>query len=368
MGWLDNLTGAAKAAGKAPQADAISRLADRVRQAGKLSADAESALDDALGLSGPQPLLDHDPPTPGASARVFGALERERATGTPDRSTSIMVTPRAMLTRWYKNTPGGFDEAVASSQEALAKYGIPYPHSNSPAYGRWSAEDVDTPIRVELAPHLPPTTAGVYGNNRIGIRPGMLDAKKARDTTLEHELTHHLLLNGSDAKSPLASQFQSNVRERFDGTVTGQPTLDIYKSLADEYLLGSTPEQRLAAENVLRGLVENEKYTMRRVELDPRIAEVRRRYAYHTGKDVTNLDEAEDAWDWYRLNRDHFEQIGGPLGMPSMTASQFDIYDSLPPASKQIMFTRMTQVPAIAAPIATGGVLSGLISGSQERQ
>jgi hypothetical protein len=51
-----------------------------------------------------------------------------------------------------------------------------------------------------------------------------------------------------------------------------------------------------------------------------------------------------------------------------MMRSHFDTYDALPASSKQIMFKRMTQIPAVLAPLAIGagasqqqqGVLSGL--------
>lgn len=328
----------------------IAELADEVRAGLDASpADNLSSVWDRISETAA-------PPAPGSA--VTDPVEK------------VPVTFREAVSRWYENTPEGFDGAVASSQEALKKYGIVYPHSNSPAYGSWPAENVDAPAQVRIDPKLGDFgPRGNYGAGGVRINPVMVPAVKGRNATLEHELTHHLTLHGSqppNENSLLAVQRARNVRERFDGTPDGSVTLQQNPSLALAYESGATPDVRNDAERSLRILADNERYAMQRAELDPRIAEVRRRYAFHTGRDVTTPQQAADAWEWYKANRGRFEDLAASTERPSMVPSQFDIYDSLPPESKQIMFRRMTQVPALLAPIGIGAagqqgsVLDGL--------
>jgi hypothetical protein len=283
-----------------------------------------------------------------------------REIGDSSATQPTPVTFRQAVSRWYGNTPGGFDAAVENSQRALRQHGVVYPHSNSPAYGEWSPEMVDSEAPVRIDPKLDVSgSRGRYGTRGVSINPVMLEATKARNSTLEHELTHHLTAGKAfHATDPLAVQRMGNSWARFDGTPDGSATLSLNPRLAAQYDASQPASVQSAAEEILRPLANTEQYAMKRVELDPRIAEVRRRYAFHTGKDVVAPEDAAEAWDWYRSRRGQFENLSSPHERPSMTEQQFDIYDSLPPESKQIMFKRMTQVPAVLAPVAAGAAAS----------
>lgn len=287
-----------------------------------------------------------------------------------DDPISTPVTFRQAVSRWYENTPGGFDAAVESSQKALREHGVVYPHSNSPAYGMWEPQDVDKRTAVKVNWALGPfDSRGTYSNDRVLLNPAYLDAApKGRNPTLEHELTHAML----DKTRPvglLRGAHWQNGFQRFDRTPPGSVTLAQNPVLAERYA-GGGPDA-LDAERRLRPLVDAENYVMQRAELDPRIAEVRRRYAFYTGQDVVTPEDAARAWDWWRANREWLEDLSTPTDTPSMTRSQFDTYNSLPEESKSIMFRRMTQVPAIMAPIAAGGAASqqegGILDGLRDR-
>lgn len=282
----------------------------------------------------------------------------------------VPVTFRQAVSRWYENTPGGFDAAVANSQRALREHGVVYPRHPSPAYGRWSPEDVDSPTPVSVNWGLGPFGArGQYRGSRrsIEINPALLDAQpKGINATVEHEMTHALLDKGRP-DGPLGKHAWNVASERFDDTAYGSASLSRNPKLAAEYNSGG-PGASLAEES-LRPLADEEAYVMQRAELDPRIAEVRRRYAFYNGRDVVTPDDAEAAWEWWRANREWLEDISTPTETPSMTYSHFNTYDALPDSSKSVLFKRMTQVPALLAPIAAGaaaaqqqrpGVLSGL--------
>lgn len=270
----------------------------------------------------------------------------------------VPVTFRQAVSRWYENTPGGFDEAVANSQRALQEHGVVYPHSNSPAYGNWSPEDVDSPVPTSVNWNLGPFDArGSYGGTArdVKLNPASLDAQpRGRNPIVEHEVTHAMLDKSRPTEPPvIAAEAWKNASQRFDRSPEGSATLAMHPRLAAQYQ-GDGPDAHFA-EQKLRPLVANERYLMQRAELDPRIAEVRRRYAFYTGRDVVTPEDAADAWEWWRTNREWLEDLSTPTDTPSMARSHFDTYDALPDESKSILFRRMTQVPAIMAPIALGG-------------
>lgn len=285
----------------------------------------------------------------------------------------VPVTFRDAVSRWYENVPGGFDGAVANSQRALAEHGVVYPHSNSPAYGNWKPEDVDRPVPVRVnwgLGLLDPRGTYSGAAREVRLNPALLDsAPKGRNPTIEHEMTHAMLDMGRPTEpQAIVSHAWRNASERFDGTPQGSATLAMNPQLASQY--GGAGPDAVLAEQKLRPLVENEKYVMQRAELDPRIGEVRRRYAFYTGRDVVTPEDAAHAWDWYKANRGWLEDFG-PHETPSMQHGHFDVYDALPDSSKQIMFRRMTQVPAVLAPVAAAAAAQqeqpGLLGGLNRR-
>lgn len=100
------------------------------------------------------------------------------------------------------------------------------------------------------------------------------------------------------------------------------------------------------------------------VELDPTVAEVRRRYEFATGSPVRSIDDARKAWDWWvdTGRRADWE----PHNRPSREAVAWNFYSRLPEDAKDILIRRMPQVFSLAAPIATGGLLGGLTSRNEE--
>lgn len=254
------------------------------------------------------------------------------------------MTFREAVGHHYANRPGGLAGVLARSQRAMDTSGIPFPVDDDwYQYGKWSMRDVDTPFPVLADPTLPRMgAAGQYREAGISISPAVAAADgplSMRNATLEHEATHGLLfaplLKGKGWSAPYHNL-------PFDSPSFADSDLNPIGGPSNEYL-------------------------MRRSELDPRVAEIRRRFASVEGRDVNSPADAQDAWDWWRENKDRFAS-GGDQPKTSLYPSAFAMYDSLPKEAKDIIFRRMTQVPALAAPIATGGLLGGLTSRSEEQR
>jgi len=314
----------------AARAAKVAELAAAARAAnptgwGSVDAGAPSA-------SLPQPGTAHDP-APHASVWDRLADGKDALPG---------VTFRDAVGHHYASRPGGLNRVLVKSQEAMDKQGVPFPiWDDHFQYGRWSLRDVDTPMPVRLDPELQKIGAGgIWRNNAIGINPltaGADGPRSGRNATLEHEATHGLTLSPLSRRGLTPSWSAPYQHMPFDSEFFGD------------------------------GITGNE-YLMRRSEIDPRLAEIRRRFASLEGRDVNTPADARDAWDWWKENQQQFN-LGGEQPMTTLYPSAFALYDSLPESSKSILFRRMTQIPAIAAPIAAGAatqeqpsVLDGLRS------
>lgn len=89
------------------------------------------------------------------------------------------------------------------------------------------------------------------------------------------------------------------------------------------------------------------RYLADMVEVDPRLAAIRRSYTFNTGRSVNNVDDAEAAWRWWSRN-------GQPLAFgyeSPIDAEDFRFYDSLDPDVRKYLMHRMTVTPALLAPL-----------------
>jgi hypothetical protein len=270
---------------------------------------------------------------------------------------------RDAVSRWYDKIPGGLDAAIQSSQDSMAR-------SGASGYGAWHPADVDVPADVYLEA-LGPSTGGQYrhGSGAISLNSNRLVLEPARQRgTLEHELTHAMTADPMhafghpEATGPIFRGPRVIVGN--DGRMVDDwrsEDMDVLRPIVGRMeasraalppgspllLYDSDQPMRLA------------QYLTRRVEVDPRLADIRRRYAHTFGKDVTNTDEAQKAWDWWRESQDSWSQAANDR--PSIDSTAFALYDALPDEAKKAMLVRMTQVPSVLAPIgASAGVLSGL--------
>jgi hypothetical protein len=270
---------------------------------------------------------------------------------------------RDAVSRWYDKIPGGLDAAIQSSQDSMAR-------SGASGYGAWHPTDVDAPADVYLEP-LGPSTKGQYQHNAGAISLNsnrlVLDPAHQRGT-LEHELTHSLtadpmhVFGHPEATGPIfrgPRVIVGNDGRRVDDWRAED--MDVLRPIVGRMeasraaLPPGSPLLLYDSDQPMR----HAQYLTRRVEVDPRLADIRRRYAYTFGKDVTNTDEAQKAWDWWRESQDAWSQAANDR--PSIDSTAFALYDALPDEAKKAMLVRMTQVPSVLAPIgASAGVLSGL--------
>lgn len=317
---------------------------------------------------------------------------------------SQQITVRDAIAPWYQNSPGGFDGAVAGAQDALKEYGV------DSKYGMWPAGSVDKKIPVQARSTAIPgdfsaEDAGDPGKTLHGLHHGETGAVHLNDAekqhirgTLDHELTHALMVKhlprqtaesaaaalkayrGGSLPSYMVPNLQAiqadfhRVGPVFRGPESSPFKGDWFTPKDDDYLIthmmGADSAElvsRLRQANLLdegtekkiRGLVEHFRYLTNRSETYPQVADIRRRYAFDTGKPVRTVADAAQAWDWWRSAQEGWH--ASPQHAPSLTRDRFGLLDRLPTDAKKAIFTRMTQVPA---------VLGGLIgaAGQEESQ
>lgn len=289
------------------------------------------------------------------------------------------TTLGAQVGRWYGNA-GGLDNAINKAQQAQQNRN-PTVLQNA-VWPTWKPEDV-TQRTVPITTINPgpavnyrglwdPEGTGWLPSNTFGSQftnsPRVEMRSDANAATLEHELTHNTLLRDDKTWRAVA-----NAGYRWPRT----PRSAIPPGMRDEHV----------------------EYITQPLEIDPRLAEVKRRYAHHTGNLVTTPPEAEQAWNWWRENRDRlhgrtayvagdpslyeksleYEQAAGvpqseqtswPLhewwnnkynrlppenwerDAPSMRRDDFDLYDALPAEQKQQLFHRMPELVRQFSPAA----------------
>jgi hypothetical protein len=78
------------------------------------------------------------------------------------------------------------------------------------------------------------------------------------------------------------------------------------------------------------------------VEVDARLADVKRRYAHYTGKVVDTPEEAIEAWEWWRENQADIVPSEGAGA--SMGIGDFEFYDKMPDQQRTQLFLRMPEL------------------------
>lgn len=304
------------------------RVAELAEEAKSLSPSGWGAVavDSDVEVYPPAAATAHDPP---AHAQVWDALARK------DRAPPS-VTFRDVTQHWYAGRPGGIDAAIDNSQRAMRRDGVPFPVDHeSRQYGEWSPRDADAPMAVVVR-DLPAGAAGRFTPRGIDIAPLTAAADgdhSLRNAILEHEATHGLTF------TPLV---RKGKEREWSANYAHLPFHD------SEF-----------PEGISALLSPDKEYVLRRSEVDPRLAEIRRRYAAFANKDVNTVEDAAAAWEWWRQNQHRFN-LGGDQPLATLYPSAFALYDDMPAAAKSILHKRMMQVPAMAAPIAAGGLLEGL--------
>ena len=165
-------------------------------------------------------------------------------------------TIRQDIRRWYQPA-GGLGIAAFLAQLAAEKNGSKPFDPNA----------MDEKIPVQMA-NTDKSTAGWWkpSNNTIVLSDKFLADPAQRQSTLEHERTHGMLKTGSTESIDPVVRYSAN-------------------SHAPEWV----------------------SYVKSPSEIDARLAQIKRRYAFHTGKIVDTPEEAIRALKWYGRNHDNMD-------------------------------------------------------------
>lgn len=315
----------------------------------KLAAEAKSA-------SARMPSLAAAPPQPAAPAAPL------------PKSASFADS----ISRWYDDP----EAEIVASLRAQKQYPVP----EYGLYGSWSAEDAvaKRPIREATdSDGLKDHVRGMYSPAEGNRGTVVVNPKHAANSPsiIDHELTHALTL-------PPRSGFLEVVRQQhaYDpvwdlGDVEGDPAAVRSKALAELRGRQIRGARAKGGEEMASRVPQYDSgqfdsffdYVGRRGEIDPRLGEVRRRYTQATGNTVRTPDDARQAWEWWQSNAPDWQFVE-PGQRPTMDLIESRFLDALPDETKSVLFRRMTHIPAFAAPIATGGLLGGLTSRSEEQR
>ena len=231
--------------------------------------------------------------------------------------------PSENIGRWYENA-GGFDNAVRAAQDAMQtrdnlQAAEPVPARSPILYRerwpRWEAENAYRPVGQEpMKPSDAASTQGLYNSGRdaIRLREGVPNAPAVR----EHEETHAYLIRGLPEKAQYS--YYRPMRWGANGSLLSQA-----------------------------GQHDFIDYIQEPREIDVRLAEVKRRYAHHTGKLVDSPAAAREAWNWWRDNQSTvYPGYNSPDrdDDPTMDPEQFEHYDKLPDEAKELFYKRMPEL------------------------
>jgi len=325
-------------------------------------------------------LLDPPPASPAVKS-AWGAASQRLSAETAAKNASVgtvglavmppprpSVSLRDVAAPWYGNAPGGFDQAVSDSQEAM----LAYPLANYAYYGGWEAAAADRKFPLVLKDI---DAAGRFNTqrNRVEIHPATEVAGWGPTPVLEHEVTHGLTL----------AHHHDELNRQYPDNPTPQDRARLFEALAadggggdtfwnnsgnevdlDDTLLHLINKKHSAGPDDARAHVDEHlrnyirphaDYLTEARELDPRIAEVRRHYAWNTGEGVRSPEEAEKAWKWFGDNLQGIKEANSA----SMTPMAYRLYDGLPEGVKRIMYARMTHIPSVLGPVGAASMVAG---------
>lgn len=338
------------------------------------------------------------PPTPPAAQGVLKGLARQQV-GVPEAPSEVATTvqieqpppPEAWqrsgvsyppmslkdaVARWYSKT-GGADQAIDSSQKALAEY---EPTGWDSLYGKWSRADAERLVPITEDPSLPEGTDGQWKTNGP-FDSGVLLNPASRSNALataEHELTHAALLpaksmtgligagRASDAFTPITWEKPERLKETIARVQQSHADWLRSRGVAEDVV-----SRAMAGYDDPNAHLHYE-YLSQPAEIDPRLAEIRRRFEFSTGVPVRSEGDAKAALNWWmNTGRHQWHDAVDPSNAPTMSHRAFDLYARYPDDLRQALVRRLPQVFAVPAAIGLGAAAQqeqpGAQSGAQSR-
>jgi hypothetical protein len=228
------------------------------------------------------------------------------------------------ISRWYDNA-GGLNKAVDSAQQAQQNRD-PFTLDQQ-TWPTWKPENITAKTNVTVGDKnmAPPGNAGASGTWSANTGRVWVDQDAPNSQALvEHELSHHAFSQNADVRQ---QQTESANRPASSWNTPG-----------------------------LAGDSARKKYLFDPAEVDVRLAEVKRRYAHHTGQLVETPQQAQDAWNWWQRNQSDLTQPHGdaegndqpamnsPEDAPTGEFFDFEYYNNLPDDQRQQLFHRMPEL------------------------
>ena len=251
---------------------------------------------------------------------------------------------------YYQNVPGGFDAVVDSAIEAQENRGNRPGHYElmMEGYPRWNREDLDARIPImggpqsgshgqyRPAPVYPSTAWGRYDDplmdelipkGRYPANPGQIFLKPPWTQKKDHwtdkgDLMNALLADDSDALHGMPNPYlplkywpglKTTIDHELTHAAIGGTGMsgEMSPTTVKGQLYDAPPiryeDYPFLAEKpgplYLGGGKDAFNYYVKPAEMDPRIAEIKRAYAAITGKNITTIEEAKQAWEWYKEQR-----------------------------------------------------------------
>jgi hypothetical protein len=230
---------------------------------------------------------------------------------TPDGGSASLAD---YVSGWYANS-GGIDKAISKSQETQNIND----KNNSLDRDIWPSilpEAINRKFRViNDSPKIKGATQALFTYDDMSAHFGLSFTPSIAD----HELTH----GATYGPSRYDAGFDPN--KQWDPIVNGKRAHELPPDRDTRF-----------SENKAR-------YSLEAAEVDARIADVKRRYAFYTGKLVTNPEEAKKAWEWWKENQktlDPQQHTESPI----IDHHDIKIYDSLDKKYRDQIFNRMPEL------------------------
>jgi hypothetical protein len=227
-------------------------------------------------------------------------------------------TFKGEINRWYDNA-GGFNNAVDKAQVAQRNRNTSVLGNSK--WPKWSPQQLDNKINVTMGPHWR-ENFGVRGTYTPSIgtlrSPSIHLSNNSNQALLEHEISH--------------SVFNPSISNTIKGIAFGANDAHSNESPGTGFLDSG-----------------HKRYISDPGEVDVRLAEIKRRYAKSTGKLVTNPQEAQEAWSWWKQNSNSNPSAinsdnPNDNNSPTMHSSEFEYYDNAPENIKKQYFNRMPEL------------------------
>jgi hypothetical protein len=201
-------------------------------------------------------------------------------------------TLREDISRWYEPA-GGIDKAIDAANVAMQQ-------PEELPFRNWDTRMLDEQVPVVMAP-LDPKINGLYSakTRRIFFNNDEIPTQNS----IEHERSHSVFGPDQGKGIPLEDEGSKYTGAR------------------------------------------NTRYISQPQEIDVRLANIKRHYAYNTGKIVTTPEEALEAIKWWGRNSDDFEQQAPEREQPAFRPqAEAGTYLLLPEEERNKVLRRMPKV------------------------